>query len=71
MILTREQVNSVSDETIRNAENCLGCGKEKARGLVVCWVCFKYRKDIMPFKYFNGGLADWLNELQYSQETKI
>lgn len=64
-------VNTVNEQTIRDAENCLGCGKDKPKGCMVCWDCFKYRKDITPFKYFDGSLADWLNNLQHLQETKI
>ena len=33
---------------------CRGCGGEKEAGLIVCWPCFKYREDVVPFKYFDG-----------------
>ena len=39
---------------------CRGCGGVKELGLIVCWPCFKYRDDIVPFKYFGGTLSEWL-----------
>ena len=39
---------------------CRGCNGEKGTGLIVCWPCFKYREDIVPFKYFDGTLSEWL-----------
>ena len=39
---------------------CRGCRGEKEAGLIVCWPCFKYRDDIVPFKYFDGTFSEWL-----------
>jgi len=48
-------------ETIARTETvCRGCNEPKATGLIVCWPCFKYREDIVPFKYFDGTLSEWL-----------
>lgn len=46
----------------RTLTTCPGCGKPKETGCIVCWHCFKRREDICPFKYYEGSLADWLNE---------
>lgn len=42
---------------------CIGCGKPKEIGLVVCWHCFKYREDTQPYKYWQGELAAWVAQL--------
>lgn len=47
----------------RQETNCRGCNRSKKTGLVVCWDCFKYRKDITPVKYFNEFLEAWLLQL--------
>ena len=51
----------------RESTVCLGCGEDKSVGLVVCWGCFKYRRDTLPLKPFveqgHGTLADWLLSL--------
>ena len=33
------------------------------RRLIVCWPCFKYRDDIVPFKYFDGTFEEWLERV--------
>ena len=51
-------------ETQARAETvCRGCGGEKEAGLIVCWPCFKYREDVVPFKYFDGTLSQWLQRV--------
>ena len=40
---------------------CIGCGKEKAIGLVVCWDCFKCHTT--PLKYFEGDINEWLKAI--------
>ncbi len=42
---------------------CPGCGGQKQPGCIVCWHCFKHRHDVTPFKYFDGGLNDWLGHM--------
>jgi len=49
---------------IRSEEICRGCRKPKDKGLPVCWDCFKYRKDTIPLKYFNGSLSQWLEQIE-------
>lgn len=39
---------------------CCGCGRPKNIGLVVCWPCFKSRRDITPLKYFEGLFSEWV-----------
>lgn len=51
----------LTEEEIRRETICRGCGKEKGEGQIVCWQCFKYRKDIVPYKYFEGTFVEWLN----------
>lgn len=38
------------------------CGRIKQVGCVVCWDCFKHRKDITPLKYFEGSIQEWLKQ---------
>ncbi len=56
-------------EQARLSHICPGCGKPKGLELVVCWDCFKYRKDKTPFKYFEGKnsndpLQEWLEHIK-------
>lgn len=58
------------DELIaRQSRTCPGCGKPKELELIVCWTCFKYREDVIPFKYFEGKdsddpLQEWLDYIE-------
>ncbi len=52
----------IREEDVRNLNYCIGCTKPKAVGLVVCWECFSRRTDIVPLKYFEGTLVEWLNQ---------
>ena len=56
----------ITEEEARAMNICPACKKEKMKGLVVCWDCFKHRKN--PFKYSNLELSEWLKELN---KTKI
>ena len=51
------------EEQARTETVCRGCGGEKGTGLIVCWPCFKYRDDVVPFKYFDGTFWDWLQRV--------
>lgn len=45
----------------RKSPTCLGCDGPKGQGCIVCWNCWKYRRDIVPFKAYVGGtLREWL-----------
>ncbi len=52
----------ISEYEARQLRYCIGCTKPKDSGLVVCWDCYRSRKDIVPFKYFDGTLVQWLNQ---------
>lgn len=54
------KIEIVTEEKARTMLICPGCGKEKTSGMVVCWVCFKSHEEVVPFKYFDGSLEDWL-----------
>lgn len=56
------------EEIARQETNCRGCNRPKEIGLVVCWDCFKYRKDTIPFKYFNESFEAWLLQLPSSKK---
>ena len=56
-------MTDIKEKAIRNETICRGCDNPKSKGLVVCWNCFKYRKDVTPFKYFDGSLEEWLREV--------
>ena len=47
-------------DELEERARCRSCNGEKETGLIVCWPCFKYREDIVPFKYFDGTLSQWL-----------
>lgn len=49
----------LSEAQAREALTCVGCGKPKDKGLVVCWACFKHRTDVEPLKYYNGTFERW------------
>jgi hypothetical protein len=51
------------EQQARTETFCRGCGKEKDIEAIVCWTCFKYRDDIVTFKYFDGTLTEWLRTL--------
>lgn len=53
-------LNTVTEDQARELLMCLGCGKAKDKGLVVCWTCFKYTTAKTPLKYFDGSLVEWL-----------
>lgn len=55
----------------RQIDVCPGCGEPKGKGLIVCWDCFKYRKDILPYKYSNKSLIDWLRNIPKNENMKI
>ena len=48
------------EERARTETVCRGCNGEKGTGLIVCWPCFTYREDTVPFKDFDGTLSQWL-----------
>ena len=52
----------ITEPEARDLLYCLGCGKSKDKGLVVCWDCFKYRQ--LPFKYHTGTLSEWLQAIK-------
>lgn len=59
----------IMSERERNARKslfCPACGEEKGLGTVVCWDCFKYRKDVTPLKYSGLSFEDWLDSLKLS-----
>lgn len=59
----------------RQLDVCVGCGKPKEPGLLVCWDCFKYREDIWPLKQFvesgKGTFWDWLKTIPQTWKTRI
>ena len=52
--------DKVTENELRRQTVCQGCGGQKDVGCVVCWDCFKYRQDVMPFKWFQGDINEWL-----------
>lgn len=54
----------VTAEMARKETVCRGCGKPKNKETIVCWNCFKCRRDIVPFKYFEGGIEEWLKQIK-------
>ena len=54
------KVKDTMEEQARQEPFCVGCGRPKSIGLIVCWHCFKSRRDITPFKYYEGSFSDWL-----------
>lgn len=58
-----EKTETKFEQDIRESGTCPGRDKIKSVMALLCWDCFKYRKDILPFKYFNGDLKEWLKLL--------
>lgn len=58
--------------TVRNEKICRGCGDAKpSHGQVVCWSCFNGEDTLFtPYKYFKGGLAEWLAQVEMSRKTE-
>jgi hypothetical protein len=58
----------MTEEEARLSHICPGCGQSKELDLVVCWTCFKYRKDKVPFKYYDANtsnpLQEWLDYIK-------
>ena len=54
-----------TDAAMRQEPFCRGCGKDKGMtNMLVCWDCFKRRKDITPLKYAYGmEVHEWLETL--------
>ncbi|MBU0478307.1 hypothetical protein KKC91_07040 [bacterium] len=59
-----EQNEGTMQRTMRDEKVCRGCGSPKDKGSPVCWDCYKYRKDITPFKYFDGDISQWLEQVK-------
>jgi len=48
-------------DKVRTEPICRGCGDPKElREQQVCGMCFKHRADVVPMKYWAGGLESWL-----------
>ncbi len=63
-ILIQEDVEAYA----RTLRTCPGCGQPKEVGLIVCWDCFKDRKDlpagVPPFKWWaSSSLNSWLRAI--------
>lgn len=56
------------EREIRKSIICLGCNATKETGTMTCWNCFKYRTDIIPYKYFTGTFDQWLKK-EINKET--
>ena len=61
-LLFKNKMTIKKEEEIREAKKCIGCDKEKQKGCIVCWNCFKYIDN--PFKYFKGSLSEWLETIK-------
>jgi hypothetical protein len=59
------------EEQARTETVCRGCGRPKELDQVVCWNCFKFREDVIPFQDFDGTLAEWLRLLNNGGSFEI
>ncbi len=48
------------EKKLEHLNHCIVCKEPKIDGLIVCWNCFKHRKDIIPLKEYCGTLEAWL-----------
>lgn len=46
------------EQEARDSKVCPACKKEKNKGLIVCWGCFKYREN--PLKYSPLPFNQWI-----------
>lgn len=61
----------ITSDQARELDVCPGCGEPKEPGLIVCWPCFKYREDIVPYKDFDGTFEQWCNTVPETWKTHI
>lgn len=54
------------EDQARTEIKCRGCGKDKGKGTIVCWDCFKYVKK--QYKYFEGSFKEWLEQVKANPE---
>lgn len=70
--LTKQNITNLSaeelDQQARDSVSCLGCGQHKDKGLVVCWNCFKYTLNKIPFKDYYGDIKQWALTHSYLME---
>jgi len=56
------------EEIARKSEICPACNKEKNKGLIVCWDCFKYREN--PLKYSFLPFAKWIKTINQTTNAQ-
>lgn len=60
------EIRIFSERELRAMPTCVGCGRDKDRGLVCCWTCFKYKKPelgVEPLKYSGVSIDEWQRQL--------
>lgn len=57
--MTLDQETDV-EISARKSNHCPACNKAKEQSSLVCWDCFKHRRDITPLKYYDGSFTQWL-----------
>ena len=60
-------VQPMSERQARESTTCMGCGREKAKALIVCWDCFKYTKPVPtvePLQYSGLSFETWQERIE-------
>ncbi len=55
----------VSEHDARELTVCVGCNKEKEKGPIVCWSCFKCGE--FAFKWYKGTFDQWQRDIAPTQ----
>jgi len=55
------ETKEITEIQARQSEKCLACGNPKAKGLLICWKCFKLGDN--PLKYSSLSFNEWLKTL--------
>jgi len=50
------------EEKARKQDYCPVCAKDKEKNAITCWDCFKHTKEIVPLKYTDLSIEDWLSK---------
>lgn len=54
------RMESLNMVNARAASVCSGCLGKKKLGRLVCWRCYRFRKDITPYKFWTGRFEAWI-----------
>ncbi len=60
--------NTIKEDFLRWAKYCVGCGREKGQGLIVCLTCYNHSK--YPYIHNVEKIELWLAKM-YGQDINL